>query len=132
MLAAIEARNGALAEPEAVPMREREIVDAVRIGIHPSRGDLVQQRLPQVRGAAIDQRDLGPAPLAQRFPEARRERQAAGATADDQDAMQAATRPGAIGSGVHRALPSSLTTRSATRTRSARADRENPLPASRP
>lgn len=73
-----------------MPVCEREIVDAVGIGIHPSCGDLVQERLPQVRRIAIDESDPRATALAERFAKPGRERQATRPAADDQDAMKAA------------------------------------------
>jgi hypothetical protein len=58
------------------------------IEVHAARGDFVQQRLPQVRACAIDKRHASAAPTAERIAEPRREFEAAGATADDDDAMR--------------------------------------------
>ena len=44
-----------------MPIRQRKIIDPVHIGVHPPGGDFVQQRLPQVRGETIDERDFGAA-----------------------------------------------------------------------
>ena len=88
MPVAVEADQ--LAEPEAemVPVRLREVVELVLVEIHAARGDLVQQRLPQVGARAVDERHLAPAAAAERVAEPRRELQAAGAAADDDDAVE--------------------------------------------
>ena len=75
-------------EPEVVPIGDQEVVDAVQIGIHAPRRDLVQQRLPQMSLKAVDERnDRAPAPT-QRVTEPCRERQSGGAAADDDDPMR--------------------------------------------
>ena len=85
---AIEPGERALAKPEAMPVRERGIVDFVQIGVHASRGDLVQQRLPQVRRALVDQRDLDAPSAAVAIAERGGQRQPAGAAAYDDDSMR--------------------------------------------
>jgi hypothetical protein len=65
MSRAIESRNGALTKAKAMPVRQREIVGGVRVGVHAAGGDFVQQRLPDVRLESIDQRNLGLAVPAQ-------------------------------------------------------------------
>ena len=56
--APIDADQRAEAEREAVPVGLGQIVDLVHAQIHAAGGDLVQQRLPQVRAAPVDQRDV--------------------------------------------------------------------------
>ena len=73
-----------------MPVCERQIVDAMGIGIHPSCSDLVQEGLPQMCRIAIDKLDLRASVLAERFAKPGRERQATCPAADDQDAMNAA------------------------------------------
>ena len=75
---AVQAGHGSLPEPEVMPVREREIIDAVNVGIQTPGRDFVQQRLPQMRRIAIDQRDLGAPAPSQLVAEARRQRQSAG------------------------------------------------------
>ena len=55
---AVEPADRALPEPEVMPVRDREIVEVVRVGVHAAGRDLVQQRLPDVRLVAVDQRHL--------------------------------------------------------------------------
>ena len=43
---AVEAGDGSLLEPEVMPVSEREIIDAVDIGIQAAGRDFMQQRLP--------------------------------------------------------------------------------------
>ncbi len=83
----VEPRDRSLAELETVPVRQRQVGDVVGIGVHPARGDLVQQRLPQVGRAAVDQHHVGAPGLAEGMAQTGGERQAAGATAYDHDAM---------------------------------------------
>ena len=47
-------------EGEVVPARLREVVELVVVHVHAAGCDLVQQRLPQVRAAAVDERHLRP------------------------------------------------------------------------
>ena len=84
---AVESADRALPEPEVMPVRDREIVEVVRVGVHPAGRDLVQQRLPDVRGVAVDERHLHAPVAAVAVAELGRERQAARPAADDDDAM---------------------------------------------
>ena len=84
---AVQAGDGPLPEPEVMPVRERKIIDAVDVGIQAPGRDFMQQRFPQMRGIAVDQRDLGASAPSQLVAEARRQRQSAGAAADDDDAV---------------------------------------------
>jgi hypothetical protein len=83
----VEAANRALPEPEVMPVRNGEVVERVRVGIHPAGGHLVQQRLPHVRRVLVDEGDLHLAPAAIAVAERGRERQPARTAADDDDAM---------------------------------------------
>jgi hypothetical protein len=64
----------------------------VPVHIHAARGDLVQQRLPDVGARLIDERHIRKAVAGEPVSEARGEFEAARATADDYDAMR--TRQG--------------------------------------
>ena len=89
-LRAVEAGHLAVAELEAVPVALRLIFELVAVDVHAAGGDLVQQRLPDVRARALDERDLAPCRLrAELVAEPRRELEPAGAAADDDDVMQA-------------------------------------------
>lgn len=87
LLLAIDA--GKCAEPivEMVPARLRQIFELVVVEVHAAGRDLVQQRLPEVGARAVDERDLGALLLAEGVAEARGELKAAGASADDDDAV---------------------------------------------
>ena len=73
----IETIHRAEPKPEMVPVRHEEVIDVVQVGVHPSGGDLVQQRLPQVRREAVDERDGRASAPAQRVAELGRERKPA-------------------------------------------------------
>jgi hypothetical protein len=60
----------------------------VRLGVHAPGGDLVEQRLPDVRFKAVDQRDLGAFAVPQLVAQRGGERQASRAASDDDDAMR--------------------------------------------
>src|SRR5204862_7979535 len=86
----IETFQGSTAEIEVVPARLREVVELVRVYVHASCGDFVQERLPQMRFVHVHQGDCRP-PLARvAIAGARRELQASGPSADDDDVMRAA------------------------------------------
>ena len=87
MSSSIETGNRALTETKMMPMRERQVVDIVHIDVHSSRGDFVQQRLPNVRGELIDKRDFRPVFPPELVAQRARKRQPAGTAADDDDAM---------------------------------------------
>ena len=70
-------------------MGNGQIVEVVRVRVHAPRRDLVQQRLPQVRRILIDERDVRAPATAEALSESRRQRQSAGAAADDDHAMDA-------------------------------------------
>ena len=93
-------------EAKAMPVRQRQIVDVVRVGIHATGRDLMQQRLPDVRlvrsTSVISAWPWTPELLAQRSGE----RQSARAAADDHD-PDARTRGRCPGSfAAHRAFAS--------------------------
>src|SRR5205814_5507497 len=79
----------ALREGEVVPARLREVVALVRVEIEAARGDLVQQRLPQVRGRAVDERHGTAAPARDAVAQPGGQLQSARPAADDHDMMQA-------------------------------------------
>ena len=85
---AVDADEAAEAKREAVPVRLRQVVDLVRAQVHAARSDLVQQRLPEVRAALVDQRDMGLLAPAQSVAEPGDQLQPAGASADNDDAMR--------------------------------------------
>jgi hypothetical protein len=84
---AIEARHAAGAIGEAVPVGLRQVVDGVHALVHAAGGDLVQQRLPQVRALAVDQRDRRLAAPSEPAAEPRDELQATGTAPHDHDRM---------------------------------------------
>ncbi len=86
--AAIEAGHAAELEGEVMPARVHQIVEAIGSGVQRARGDLVQQRLPDVRQHAVDQRDPRLAAPAEPVAELGREDQAAGTAADDDDVVR--------------------------------------------
>ena len=88
---AIETDDVTLAEAEAMPMRECQIIDAVHVDVHSSRGNFVQQRLPHVRLEMVDERDLGHAFPPELVAEHAGERQSARAAPDDHGLMRHAT-----------------------------------------
>ncbi len=89
-LRAVEALERAEREGEAVPARLREVVELVGVHVHAARGDLVQQRLPEVRARAVDEGHVGAALAAEAVAQARGELQAAGAAAHHDDAVRRA------------------------------------------
>ena len=86
---AVDVRGLADAIAEVMPVRLREVVGLVHPDVHAAGRDLVQVRLPEVRARLLDQRDVRLLPLAERVAESRREFEAAGAAADDDDPMEA-------------------------------------------
>ena len=86
--APVDARHLAGAIGEAVPVGLGQVVDLVEAEVHAAGGDLVQQRLPQVRALAVDQGDRGLAAPAELVAQPRGKLQPAGSAADDDDAMQ--------------------------------------------
>ena len=99
---AIETGERPLHEAEAMPVRERRIVEIVCVGVHAAGRDFVQQRLPDVGCVAVDQGHTDRSLAAVPFAEPRGERQAAGAAADDHDPVRGF---------VHSAVVAPLTTR---------------------
>ena len=84
---ALEPRQRPEHEGEMVPARLREVVELVRVHVHAAGGDLVQERLPQVRAAAVDEGDAGLRAVAVAVAQLRRELEPAGAAADHHDAV---------------------------------------------
>ena len=66
----VEADHLAVAKPEPVPVSLGEIIELVPGHIHAASGDLVEQRLPQMRTGLVDERDLGPVMLPELIAEA--------------------------------------------------------------
>ena len=71
-----------------VPVRLGQVVDLVHAEVHAAGGDLVQQRLPKMRAAPVDQRDVRLAAPPQPVAEPGHQLQPAGASADNDDAVQ--------------------------------------------
>src|SRR5438046_3021292 len=84
----VEVDHLSKAEAEMMPVRLRQIIELVHTQIHASGRDLVQQRLPQVRTALVDQLDLRPAAFAKTVAEPGGELQASRPSADDEDLLQ--------------------------------------------
>src|SRR5258708_5461946 len=84
----VEARQRAEREGEAVPARLREEIELVLVDIHAACGDFVQQRFPQVRTAAIDERDVRACAPAVAIAQPRGELEAARAAAHDDEARR--------------------------------------------
>src|SRR6478736_5531848 len=82
-------------------MRLRQVVDLVHAEIHAAGSDLMQQRLPQMGAAFVDEGHVGPFVTPQLVAEPGHELQPAGAAADDDDAMK-------IGRLAHHVLRSEL------------------------
>ena len=85
----IETFQGSAAEIEVVPARLGEVVELVRVYVHASCGDFVQERLPQMRFVHVHQGDCGPSLACVTIARTRRELQAPGPSADDDDVMWA-------------------------------------------
>src|SRR5215207_9686267 len=81
----IEAGHFPDAIAKAVPVRLRKVVDLVRPRVHAAGGDLVQLWLPDVGAMTVDERHVRRAADAVAKPG--RELEAAGAAADDDDAV---------------------------------------------
>ena len=82
---AVEAFHFAELEVEMVPARLRQIVELVLIGIHAAGRDFVQQRFPQMRARAVDQRDASMTFASGRVAEPGCELEPARAAADNYD-----------------------------------------------
>ena len=87
LVRAIETFHAAELEIEVVPARLGEVVELVVVLVHAAGGHLVQQRLPQVRARAVDERDARPPLRAEPVAEAGGELESARAAADDHDAV---------------------------------------------
>ena len=90
LLRAVDAGHLAVAELESVPITLRLIGKLVATNVHAAGGDLMQERLPDVRARLLDEGNLRLAPLAELVAQPRRQLEAARATAHDDDVMQAA------------------------------------------
>ena len=66
-----------------VPVRLRQIIELVHAQVHAAGGDLVQQRLPQMRAVLVDQLDLHLLAPAELIAEPGRKLQPARPSADD-------------------------------------------------
>src|SRR5271167_380475 len=90
----IEADHLAEMIAEMAPMRLGEVVELVLGGIHASRRDDMQQRLPQVGAASLDESDIGESALPEFAPETADELETRRSAADDDDsaAMMVAPR----------------------------------------
>ena len=86
---AVEAFHFAELEVEMVPARLRQIVELVLIGIHAAGRDFVQQRFPQMRARAVDQRDASMTFASGRVAKPGGELEPARAAADDYDMVDA-------------------------------------------
>jgi hypothetical protein len=84
---ALEPLERAQHEGEPVPARLREVVELVGMDVHAARRDLVQQRLPQVRAAAVDERHVRFRPASVAIAQLRGELEAARAAAHHHDAV---------------------------------------------
>ena len=91
-LCAIKTGDRALHETKVMPMRNGQVVEIVRIGIHPTRRHFVQQRLPDMRCELINQRYVHSLATAVTIAEFGGERQASRSSANDNDAMRRGRR----------------------------------------
>ena len=87
---AVEADHLAEMIAKMVPMPLGEIVELVLGRIHAAGRDRVQQRLPQMRAAALDQRDIGEASLAQPVAETGDKLETRRSAANDDDPVRMA------------------------------------------
>jgi hypothetical protein len=83
----VDALQCTVAESEVVPARLREVVELVRVDIHASRGDLVQERLPDVGLVLVHESDGGAPSAPKAVPCPGRELEPSGPASDDNDAM---------------------------------------------
>ena len=90
-LAAVEPNQLADAIAEMMPMRLRQKIDLMHAEIHAAGRDLVQQRLPQVSAALVDQRHVRQLAPAQLVAEPGYEFEPTGAAANDDNAMEIGT-----------------------------------------
>ena len=85
---AIEPGQRSLREPESMPVRDRRVVEVVRVGVHAPGCNLMQQWLPYMGVISVHQRHAHRALASVAVTEPRRQRQAAGSTSDDHDSMR--------------------------------------------
>jgi hypothetical protein len=81
----VDAGQFALLEFEVVPARLRHVLELVRVRVHAAGRHLVQQRLPDVRGRAVDQRHLRRTRLAKLVAQPRDKLEPAGSATDHDD-----------------------------------------------
>jgi len=81
----VDAGQFTLLEFEVVPTRLGHVLELVRVRVHAARRHLVQQRLPDVRGRAVDQRHLRRAGLAKLVAQPRDKLEPAGSATDHDD-----------------------------------------------
>src|SRR6185437_4664304 len=72
---------------EMPPARLRHVGNGLGVSVDRARGDLVEEGLPDMRALAVEQGDPGAPMPAEAAAEPGRELEAAGAAADDDDAM---------------------------------------------
>ena len=89
---AVEADHFAVAIAEMVPMRLRDVIEFVLGAAQAPRGDGMQQRLPDVGAAAVDERDPRAVLAAEAVAELRRQLQSGGAAADNDDMVESVVR----------------------------------------
>ncbi len=84
---AVQAHHAAQAVTEVVARALGQVFDLVFVGIEGAGGHFVQQRFPDVGAGGVHQGDVGLAALAELVAQPGGQFQAAGAPADDEDAM---------------------------------------------
>jgi len=89
---AVEAVHAPETEGEMVPVALRQVLQPLGVGIEAARGNLVQQRFPQVGGRSVDQRDVRALPFAELVAQPGGQFQSTRATTDDDDFMHALLR----------------------------------------
>src|SRR5262249_51508997 len=109
--------------------RLREVVELVGMDVHAAGSDLVEERLPQVRAAAIDERHVGAAAPAEPVAEAGRKLEPAGAATDYDDPFQDFSC--SVFRRAAKSLPFAATTRPVSRNLSSPAKSPTRPPASR-
>jgi hypothetical protein len=85
---AVDAREGAEAAGEMVPVGLGEVVQLMLGAAHAAGGDGVEQRLPDMGSGAFHQSDTGLAALAERVAQLGGELEAGGPATDNDDFMQ--------------------------------------------
>ena len=85
---AVEARHFSVTVAEMVPVSLCDIVQFMLRAAQAPRGDGMEQRFPDVRSAAIDERDVRALSPAEAFAQLARQLQPGGAAADNHDVME--------------------------------------------